>query len=54
MELYKEHNVNPFGSCLPLLIQAPVFIALNAVLRYHIHPTGDQGFLGISDIFVPS
>jgi YidC/Oxa1 family membrane protein insertase len=51
MELYKEHNVNPFGSCLPLLIQAPVFIALNAVLRYHIHPHGDQGFLGISDIF---
>jgi YidC/Oxa1 family membrane protein insertase len=52
MELYKEHNVNPFGSCLPLLIQAPVFIALNAVLRYHIHPHGDQGFLGIHDIFV--
>jgi len=53
MELYKEHNVNPFGSCLPLLVQAPVFIALNAVLRWHIHPTGDLGFLGIDDIFVP-
>ena len=53
MELYKEHNVNPFGSCLPLLIQAPVFIALNSVLRYHIHPTGDQSFLGIHDIFLP-
>jgi YidC/Oxa1 family membrane protein insertase len=52
MELYKEHNVNPFGSCLPLLIQAPVFIALNAVLRYHIHPVGDQAFLGINNIFV--
>ena len=52
MELYKEHNVNPFGSCLPLLIQAPVFIALNAVLRWHIHPTGDQAFLGINNIFV--
>jgi YidC/Oxa1 family membrane protein insertase len=53
MELYKEHNVNPFGSCLPLLVQAPVFIALNAVLRWHIHPTGDLGFLGMDDIFVP-
>ncbi len=53
MELYKEHNVNPFGSCLPLLIQAPVFIALNSVLRYHIHPTGDQSFLGIPNIFLP-
>jgi YidC/Oxa1 family membrane protein insertase len=52
MELYKEHKVNPFGSCLPLLIQAPVFIALNAVLRYHIHPAGDQAFLGINNIFV--
>ncbi len=27
MELYKEHNVNPFG-CLPLLIQMPIFFAL--------------------------
>jgi YidC/Oxa1 family membrane protein insertase len=52
MELYKEHNVNPFGSCLPLLIQAPVFIALNAVLRYHIHPTSGTSFLGINDIFL--
>jgi YidC/Oxa1 family membrane protein insertase len=53
MELYKEHNVNPFGSCLPLLIQAPVFIALNAVLRWHIHPTGGVSFLGIPNIFLP-
>jgi YidC/Oxa1 family membrane protein insertase len=52
MQLYKEHNVNPFGSCLPLLIQAPVFIALNATLRFHIHPAGDQAFLGINNIFV--
>jgi len=33
MKLYKEHKVNPFGSCLPLLIQLPVFIALYWVLR---------------------
>ncbi len=33
MALYKEHKVNPFGSCLPLLIQLPVFIALYWVLR---------------------
>src|SRR5689334_9918091 len=24
MELYKEHNVNPLSSCLPLLIQLPI------------------------------
>ncbi|MDD2656933.1 MAG: YidC/Oxa1 family membrane protein insertase [Patescibacteria group bacterium] len=32
MALYKEHKVNPFGSCLPLLIQLPVFLALYWVL----------------------
>lgn len=26
-ELYKEHNVNPFGGCLPLLIQMPILFA---------------------------
>ena len=28
MNLYKEHKVNPFGGCLPLLIQLPILIAL--------------------------
>ena len=27
-ELYRESGVNPFGGCLPLLIQMPVFVAL--------------------------
>lgn len=33
MSLYKEHKVNPFGSCLPLLLQLPIFIALYWVLH---------------------
>lgn len=33
MELYKEHNVNPFGGCLPLIIQMPIIIAFFQVLR---------------------
>jgi len=33
MALYKEHKVNPFGSCLPLLAQMPVFISLFYMLR---------------------
>jgi YidC/Oxa1 family membrane protein insertase len=33
MKLYKEHQVNPLGGCLPLLLQMPVFIALYSVLR---------------------
>lgn len=28
MELYKTERVNPFGGCLPILVQIPVFIAL--------------------------
>jgi len=33
MALYKEHGVNPFGGCLPLLLQFPVLIALFYVIR---------------------
>ncbi len=33
MELYKENSVNPFSSCLPVLIQFPLFIAVYQVLR---------------------
>jgi YidC/Oxa1 family membrane protein insertase len=51
MALYKEHNVNPFASCLPLVAQMPVFIGLYQVLRHQIHSSVDRGFLGISDIF---
>lgn len=32
MNLYKEHQINPFGGCLPMLAQIPVFIALFNVL----------------------
>jgi YidC/Oxa1 family membrane protein insertase len=33
MALYKEHSVNPFGGCLPLLMQFPVLIGLFYVIR---------------------
>ena len=32
MELYKENNVNPFASCLPLVVQMPIFIGLYQTL----------------------
>jgi YidC/Oxa1 family membrane protein insertase len=31
MDLYKEHQINPLSSCLPLLIQLPLLIALYQV-----------------------
>ena len=37
MELYKDHNVSPFSSCLPMLIQLPVLIALYQVLNYALN-----------------
>lgn len=33
MKLYADNKVNPLGSCLPILIQLPVFLALYWVLR---------------------
>lgn len=33
MELYKKHGTNPFSSCLPILIQMPIFFSLFYVLR---------------------
>ena len=33
MKLYKENNANPLASCLPLLIQTPIFLALFRVLN---------------------
>ncbi len=32
MELYKKHKVNPFGGCLPMILQMPVFMALYVAL----------------------
>lgn len=32
LKFYQEHKVNPFGGCLPLILQMPVFIALYRVL----------------------
>ena len=36
--LYKEYKVNPFGSCLPLLIQLPILIALFYVIQNGLNP----------------
>ena len=33
MEFYKENKVNPFSSCLPMLIQLPIIFALYSVFR---------------------
>ena len=40
MELYKTEKVNPFSSCLPLLVQLPFFIALYQVFGRGISSNG--------------
>ncbi len=36
MKLYKDTGTNPLASCLPILLQAPIFFALFRVLRYGV------------------
>ncbi|MFM8999981.1 MAG: YidC/Oxa1 family membrane protein insertase [Actinomycetota bacterium] len=38
MRLYKEHGVNPFSGCWPVLLQFPILIAMYSVLRHPQHP----------------
>jgi YidC/Oxa1 family membrane protein insertase len=42
MDLYKEHKVNPFSSCLPLLVQLPFLIALYRVFINTLKNTGSS------------
>ncbi|MEA3078285.1 MAG: YidC/Oxa1 family rane protein insertase [Actinomycetota bacterium] len=37
MALFKEHNVTPFGGCLPLLLQMPVLFIMYHVIRGLTH-----------------
>jgi YidC/Oxa1 family membrane protein insertase len=53
MRFYQEHKVNPLGSCLPLLLQIPFFIALFYLLRsdeFQADIAGNESFLFIDDL----
>ncbi|GGL97354.1 membrane protein insertase YidC [Nakamurella endophytica] len=50
MKFNKEAGVNPLASCLPALIQAPVFIGLFHVLRSFKPGWGQVYFFGASDV----
>ncbi|HXY68193.1 MAG TPA: membrane protein insertase YidC [Gemmatimonadales bacterium] len=47
MKLYREHKVNPFGSCLPMLIPFPILLALFFVFANTI------AFRGASFLWLP-
>jgi YidC/Oxa1 family membrane protein insertase len=51
MKFYRENKINPAASCLPMLLQLPVFIALYYTLRHFKFAKGDDlSFLH----FIPS
>jgi YidC/Oxa1 family membrane protein insertase len=55
MKLFRENNVNPASSCLPMLLQLPVFIALYYTLKhfnqnFNVGKHADLSFLH----FIPS
>jgi YidC/Oxa1 family membrane protein insertase len=57
MKFYKENNINPAASCLPMVAQFPVFIALYYVLR-NFAKEADKPGAALGDLswlhFVPS
>jgi YidC/Oxa1 family membrane protein insertase len=50
--MYKEYSVNPFGGCLPALIQMPVFFSLYFMLQNAVELRG-QSFLWVHDLTQP-
>jgi YidC/Oxa1 family membrane protein insertase len=53
MRFYQEQKVNPLGSCLPILLQLPFFLALFQLLRsdeFKADLKGNEGFLFIPDL----
>ncbi len=53
MQIYKEEKINPFGGCLPILIQIPVFIALYWVLLESVEMRQAPFILWIKDLSSP-
>ena len=52
MELYKTYKVNPFGGCLPLILQIPIFFGLYQALYRSVELKGAH-FLWIKDLAEP-
>ncbi len=52
MRVYGEHKINPLSSCLPMLIQLPIFVALFTILRSSVE-LRFESFLWIPDLSSP-
>ncbi len=53
-KLYKEEKINPMGSCIPMLVQFPIFIALYGLLNTNFDLRGSMFIPGwIPDLSIP-
>jgi YidC/Oxa1 family membrane protein insertase len=60
MKFYRENKINPASSCLPIVLQIPIFISLFYVLKdferevFPSYPGSSLDFLGLVDITEPT
>jgi YidC/Oxa1 family membrane protein insertase len=52
MELWRKHKVNPFGGCLPMLVQMPVWFAMYTTLQTAVEMYHTK-FLWFADLSAP-
>jgi YidC/Oxa1 family membrane protein insertase len=52
MDLYKKHDINPVGGCVPMLLQIPFFFALYRVISLVIELRGAP-WLWVGDLSQP-
>ncbi len=49
MNLYKESGTNPFASCLPIILQMPIFLALFRLIDQAAkHPEDERGLMTVT------
>ena len=59
MKFYRENKINPAASCLPIVLQIPIFISLFYVLKdfekeiFPLYPGSSLEWLGLVDITEP-
>ncbi len=52
MQVYKKYKVNPFGGCLPLILQMPIFFAIWDMLQYSLE-LRSASFLWVRSLALP-
>jgi YidC/Oxa1 family membrane protein insertase len=52
MKMYKEYGVNPFGGCLPVFFQLPIFLGFYRMLQSAVELRHER-FLWVEDLSMP-